>query len=224
MRKAAKARIIEAVNKGQKAAAGVFGYTYVKAELESLVKCLSEKPIGDITMSYLEDALFNVNMLLFVAELDVIRNPHDKGMLVGISTFKDSLSGAVDFFQTLAKPAPQPTHDFELNKIFQDVAYQSNVLLFSASGEAEKLGDLLDAKQKAVFEKAMGKKERFITLANKAAGEAEYTEIADSLSEIGSELTIVASDLKERGCGGAVGVLASEFTNLAKKAHEFMTL
>jgi hypothetical protein len=175
-------------------------------------------------MSYLEDTLFSVNMLLFVAELDVIRNPHDKGMLVGISALKDCLSGAVDFFQTLAKPAPQTTHEHELYKIFQDVAYQSNVLLFSASGEAEKLGGLLDATQKAVFEKALGKKERFVALASKAAGEADFKEIADSLSEIGSELTIVASDLKERGYGGAVEVLASEFTRLAQKAYELLTM
>ena len=215
MRKAAAQKIQEVVQKGKAAAESIVGYSYIKHEVAALVNELSAIPCEEITVSLLEDCLFKLDIFSFAADMDVSRRPDHKAIFEGLTDFKESVSEAIDFFQTLVRPETSPDLGRTVHKRFTDIAFQGNVLLFYTKGEVshEKLGGLLSDEQKAAFGAICNKINKCIQLALNANAETAYKEIADMLYDIHSHMMMEADKLKERG--GAVRFVAGEFKGLA---------
>jgi len=215
MRKAAAQKIQEVVQKGKAAEESIVGYSYIKHEVAALVNELSAIPCEEITVSRLEDCLFKLDIFSFAADMDVSRSPDHKAIFEGLTDFKESVSEAIDFFQTLVRPETSPDLGRTVHKRFTDIAFQGNVLLFYTKGEVshEKLGGLLSDEQKAAFGAICNKINNCIQLGLKANEETAYKEIADMLYDIHTDMMMEADKLKERG--GAIRFIAGEFKGLA---------
>lgn len=215
MRASADEKLQVIIRKGSAAADSIIGYAYIKDEVVNVVHGLSAIHLEEISVSQLEDCLFRLNIISFTADMDVFRNPKDKALFDGLAAFKESLSDAISFFQTLVKLESNPVLERTLPKHFKEIVFQENILLFYTRGEVsyEKLGHLLDNEQKAAFNEICDKINSLILFTHKATEESAYRRIADRLYEINSSLTKESDKLKERG--GAVRFIAGEFKELA---------
>ena len=215
MRKAAAQKIQEVVQKGKAAEESIVGYSYIKHEVAALVNELSAIPCEEITVSQLEDCLFKLDIFSFAADMDVSRRPDHKTIFEGLTDFKESISEAIDFFQTLVRPEISLVLGRNVHKQFTDIAFQGNVLLFYTRGEVshDKLGGFLSDEQKAAFGVICDKINNCIQLALNANEVTAYKEIAETLYGIHSHMMLEADKLKERG--GAVRFIAGEFKGLA---------
>jgi hypothetical protein len=218
MRKAAVEKLQEVVAKGYAAVDSITGYDYIKSEVKSVVAGLSI-PIDEITITTLEESLFKMSIISFAADMDVCRTPNDKVMFENASAFKDSLSEAVEFFKTLAKPESNPVLERPLRERFLDIAYQGNVLLFYVRGEIEKMGSILSPEQKKAFSQICDKINEFISFTHSSTDEPAFNIIADKLYSVHTGMIAQADKLDERG--GAVRYLAEEFKMLAGAATKF---
>jgi hypothetical protein len=212
MRKASADKISTVITKGKVAVDCISGYENIKSEVNNVVICLSV-PIEEVTVSLLEDNLFKLQIISFAADMDVCRNPKDKVLFEGITAFKDSLSEAVEFFRTLVKPESNLVLERTAHKHFQDIAYQGNILLFYSRGEIEKMGGLLNDKQKSAFGEICDKVNDFIQFAQKSDNETAYKPLVDKLYSIHSNMIAQADKLNDRG--GAIRFLAGEFKGFA---------
>jgi len=215
MRKSAAEKIRTAIQKGNAAAGGIIGYSYIKDELEVVVGELSKIPLEDVTVSLLEDCLTKLGIISFAAAMDILRNPKDKALFDGLAEFESSLAETVIFFKTLVKPEDNPILARSNREHFMDITFQLNVLLFYTKGEVshEKLGNLLDGGQKAAFDTICDKISTAIQFARNAAGETTYKEVAGRLYEVTSDMAYESGKLNEHG--GAIKFLADEMRNLA---------
>jgi AraC family transcriptional regulator len=225
MRKTADEKLRAVIQKGKSAADSIGGdsrYAYIRNEVECLVNELSSMPIDNVTVIYLEDCLFKLNVISFAAEMDITRSPKDKELFGGMAAFRESLSEAISFFKNLIMTTmPENTSDSAVSerkpiKHASGIAFQGNILLFYTRGEADKLGNLLDDEQKTAFEKICGKINDFIQFTRNAtekSAESSYKTIADMLYAIHADMTAAADGLKDRG--GSVRFIAGEVKGLA---------
>jgi len=215
MRKAASQKIQEVVKKGKAAEERIVGYSYIKQEVAALVNELSAIPCEEITVSRLEDCLFKLDIFSFAADMDVSRRPDHKAIFEGLTEFKECVSEAIDFFQTLIKPEKSPILECAVRTHFTDIAFQENVLLFYTRGEVsyEKLGKFLSDEQKAAFGVICNHINNCIQFTLNANEETAYKTIAAMLYDIHSHMLMEADKLKENG--GAIRFIAGEFKGLA---------
>jgi AraC-like DNA-binding protein len=222
IRTSAEEKLRAIFQKGNAAAESIIGYAYIKDEVVNVVRELSVIQLEEITVSQLEDYLFRLNIISFAADMDVFRSPKDKALFNGLAAFKESLSDAISFFQTLVKPESDPVLERTVPKYLMGIVFQTNVLLFYTRGEIsyEKLGHLLDDEQKAAFNEICSKINCLTQFMHKATDESAYIKIADRLYDINSSLIKESDKLKERG--GAVRFIASEFKGLADSVMRFV--
>lgn len=215
MRRAAMGKLQEVVQKGRAAEDSIVGYSYIKQEVSALVNELASIPCEDITVARLEDCSFKLEIISFAADMEASGHPDHKAIFEGLTELKSSVSGAIDFFQTLVMPEANPVHGRNLRTHFMDIAFQGNILLFYTKGEVsdEKLGNHLSDEQKAAFCAICDEVDDFIQSALRTDAETAYKIIADSLYEIYYDMIAEADKLKERG--GAIRFIAGEFKGLA---------
>ncbi|GHU79591.1 hypothetical protein FACS1894191_2730 [Clostridia bacterium] len=217
MRKTAADKLREVIEKGRAAEESIVGYSYyIKHEIAVIVNELSETPYEDVTVSRLEDYLFKLDIIALAADADIFRSPEDGAMFDGLAIFKESLSEAVEFFQTLVRPESGPASESAARKRFTDIAFQGNIFLFYIRGEVEKLGGLLDDGQKAAFGAICGRIDEFIQFALRAGEETDRETIAGKLYDIHSGMAAEAEKLAARG--GAILFLAGQVKLLAESA------
>jgi AraC family transcriptional regulator len=205
MRKTAAERVQAVTEAGKTAAEKLVDYPYIRDEVRSIINGLSEMP----ELAELEDALFRLHIVKFAADTDTYRNPDKRAQFSGLTVFATCLEDATAFFKTLPNDCGTPGRAEE--KCFRDIAFQTNIFLFYTKGETEKLGKLLNAEQKAAFEKILKRISETISLAQ---SQSEYSAIAGNLRGIQAALTAEAVKLEKRG--GAVSFLAEQFGNLAE--------
>lgn len=217
MKNAADEKMQSVVQKGRSATL-IIGedshYNYIRNEVRCLVNEISSVPPENITVSYLEDCLFKQSIISFAAETDIMRNPNDKQLFDGLAEFKESLADAIDFFRTLVMPERVSVSENVPPKIFTDVMFQGNILLFYTRGEFDKLEHLLSDEQRDTFNKICTQINDFIQFSINAAKIHAYKKIADMLYTINAEMMTEAEKLKDYG--GAVRFIAGEFKNLAE--------
>ena len=217
MRRNAADMIKNAINKGNDAVSGIDGYLYIRDEIGHLVNEISSVPVEDITVSFLKDCLFRIDIISFAASVDIVRSPKDEAMFKGVASFKESLAEAANYFGTLIKPEKEKVAERTSKQCLLDIAYQGNILLFYTRGEVshEKLGHLLDDGQKARFEGICRKINDLIISMHNPTEDLTYAKIAGSLNEVKADMCAAADDLKEKG--GAVRFIANEFGALAER-------
>jgi AraC family transcriptional regulator len=223
MRNTAKEKLLAVIQKGKSAADSIGGdsrYAYIKREVENLVNELSSMQPENVTVIYLENCLFKLNVISFAAEIDILRTPNDKALFNGLAAFHDSLSEAKSFFQTLIMPESNPTLEHTPIKHASGIAFSGNILLLYTRGEVDKLDNLLNAEQRSSWGIICNKINDFILFTSAATEESAYKEIADMLYAINEDIMAEVNKLKEYG--GAVKFIADEFKGLADSVTAFI--
>jgi hypothetical protein len=215
MRKTAAEKVSKAAQKARAAADRINGYGYIKTELMKMAGALDA---ASVTLDLLDDFEFSLQIILLAADTDVQRSGgRDKEMFGGIQEFKNSLQEAMDFVQTLPAPVPETPSTGIFKKVLIDIAFQTNLLFFFTRGEGEKLGDLLDEKQKAAFEAIYNKINDVIEL-SRGGDETVFGRLTGMVFEIRESILTEADQLNERG--GALRYIAHEMKNLGDKIAE----
>jgi len=216
IRKNAADKVQAAIHAGRAAADKIIGYDYIKNEIVHLTDELAAKPLDEITMDWLEDNLYKMHIISFIAETDILRNPPDKINFDGIAAFESSLREASEFFATFVREEDPISEERDNKKFLMDVVYQGNIMLFLLYGEIEKLGkeqignkSLLDDEQKTGFILICDKVNEFIRLAHKNQDEMVLKTVVDMLYAIKVEMAVQADMLGEYG--GAIRYLGGEF-------------
>ncbi len=210
MRGSALTRLSDIVAQGKNAVDSLQGYLYIKYEVSYLVDQLSRLKPEQVTVQYLEDTLFKLDIIAFAADMDIFRRPDHKGMFEGIKGFRDSLLSAIDYFSSIVIPKDTPVAERPLAKHFTDISFQGNILAFYINGEVsdEKLGRLLTQEQKDEFGSISTKLRELIQYCQSATDTSAFKVIADMLYEISDSLVAQADSLEKQG--GAVRFLAGE--------------
>ena len=73
MRKSSIEKITEIKNKGNIVIESIEGYDYIKNGVKSLIKWIEDKPINEISVQFLDDCLFKLNIIIFAADVDEMR-------------------------------------------------------------------------------------------------------------------------------------------------------
>ena len=201
MREHAKEKLQEAVEKGRAAASSLladptYPYAYIAEGLMAIVDELSSMTLEEVTVSALEDYFFRLDMIKFAADMDALRMPSHKALFDGISDFREAISEAAAFFQSLSEEIIQaPAAPAKIPA--GELAFQENVLLFYLKGEIQKLGPHLNESQKAAFDSICKKLQTAInqTLTCDEADEAAVEEITKILNDIYTEMTTEAEKL-----------------------------
>ena len=219
MRKQAEQRIKKAVKSGRAAAETLsdptLPYGYIADGIMDIVEGLDSLALEDVTLSYLTDAAFTLEMIRFAACMDILRAPQHRQLFDGISAFKAELDKAARFFRELAgddlwefwKNENNSERDFTKDRICKDLAMQESVVLFYLKGEIQKLGNAhLDENQETTFSAICSKLEMAIKISRSTVNEEEKNKITELLFEAYEDLTSEAERLGPYG--GAIRYLA----------------
>lgn len=221
MRKQAKQRIQNAVESGRKAAEVLsdpaLPYGYIADGIMTIAEELDSLALEDVTLSFLTDAVFTLEMIRFAACMDILRAPQHKQLFDGISDFKEKLDEAARFFQDLTEDSLRTFRETENNpdgyfsedQVYKDLAMQEGVALFCLKGEIRKLEDAhLDTRQKTAFNAICSKIDEAIKVSRSLVNEEGKNNIVELLGEAYDELTKEAERLNPYG--GAVQYLAEK--------------
>lgn len=219
MRDKAKDMLGKAAAKGREAAQTLLKnpalpYTYIGDEVKNVADELASVPLEEVTVSLLEDLLFRLGIIISAAEIDVLRHPDDRPLFEGLSGFMGQLQEAAAFFQSLSKDfireMPEEKHitpGRSIGKVYQDMAFQWNILLFYLKGEIQKLGSHLNREQKEILLSACCQLDKAIHLAQTGDG-ANGEEISGIVQDVCGNLEAEAKKLAI--CGAPVQFIASE--------------
>ena len=193
MRKNARQALDDAIDKGRRALGILWEdtalpYAYIAEEVGALTDEISALALEELTVGRLENDLLRLDMVLFAADMDVLRAPSHEPLFRGIADFREQLARAMEIFQKLAWDAPQAQTEEEESretrrKKYSDLALQESILLFSLKGEIQKLDGCLTQEQKAAADVICDSMKRVIGLAEHAADREVAGEIAGVLGE-----------------------------------------
>lgn len=220
MREEARRRIRDAVEAGMAAAGRLsdpaLPYGYLAEGVREIAEELDSLALEDVTLYFLEDAVFRMGTILFAADMDLLRAPQHRQLLDGISDFGKKLEETAEFFRNLsgdafacgeAKAASGGERGEQ--KLYGDLAMQEGILLFYLKGEIQKLGNThLEAGQRAALDAVCAKMDRAVKLARNASDKGAGKEISGLLHEAYDGLKAEAGRLGIYG--GAIEYLAEE--------------
>jgi len=181
----------------------------------------------ELTAELLEMCMFQLKILRIASKVDVFRWPDSKPMFDGMDVFMDALVDAEDLCRTIVKPPSPPSPDDIKLRVLQNIAFQTNILLFFTRSELEKLGILLETgsflsdEQKTAFNLIEGKMNAVISTALNATEDSVFVEMADKVYEVVGLMETEAEKLGVRG--GCIKIINGEYKNLADKINHCIT-
>ena len=182
-------------------------YTYIADGITAIVNELSLMPLEEVTVSLLEDYLLRLDVIVAAADMDVLRMPSHKALFCGISDFREQISEAAIFFQSLWEDVVQTSTKPE--KSFANaLAFQGTILLFFLKGEIQKLEPHLNQSQKASFDVICENLDAAIRQAYCEEDDLDVKEIAQSFQDTYEKLTAEAGKLGIYG--GTIQFIADE--------------
>lgn len=227
MRENAGEKLKNAIQKGELAGKRLLEnpdlpYAYIGDEILEIVREISSVPLEKITVNFLEDCMFRVDIIVFAADVDVLREPSHQWLFEGISEFRERLKEAFSFFQGLAEDifgggkAPEEGRTLErtVEKSFSDLTFQGNILLFYLKGEIRKLRTYLDEGQQMAFDTICSKLGNALDLAHQAKGKEDAEKIAKVLKDVNEKVMEEAGKLGD--FGAAVKIIAEEIGRMEK--------
>lgn len=212
MREQAKEKLQQAVECGKAAVSRLLNdsnlpYTYIADEIMAIADELSLLPLEEVTVSLLEDYLLRLDVVVGAAEMDVLRMPSHKAIFCGISEFREQISEAAVFFQSLWDDVI-PALDEPKKSSTSDITFQGTLLLFYLKGEIQKLAPHLNQGQKAVFDDICEKMSASVRQSSFEADDTDDREIAQSFQDIYKKITSEAVNLGLYG--GPIKFIADE--------------
>jgi AraC-like DNA-binding protein len=221
MRKTAAQKVQNAIQAGHLARDNIQEYAlYIKEELGNLVAKLSHGSMEKLTVSFLDDVMLQLRIIMMAAKVDVFRQPESKPMFEGMKRFMDSLTEAADFCREVPQPDDQPRLMEMKGYLLDSILFQSCVLLFLYRSEKEKMGaqpkrgSLLTDAQQEILDRIEENISGYIGRLHQT-GSAAFAEAAASMDEIAASLKTVSGQLTEHG--GALAILADQFETLGDK-------
>ena len=212
MREQAKEKLQKAVEQGKIAANRLSNdfnlpYTYIADGITAIVNELSLMPLEEVTVSLLEDYLLRLDVIVAAADMDVLRMPSHKALFFGIFDFREQISEAAIFFQSLWDDVIQSSGKLEKSSA-SDLAFQGTLLLFFLKGEIQKLEPHLNQSQKAAFDVICENMGVAVRRANCEADDKNIKEIAQSFQDTYEKMTAEAGKLGIYG--GPIQFIADE--------------
>lgn len=208
-----------AVHVGMNALESLTGYGYIKDEVSAIVDELSCLSYEEISPAYLEGLIFRLDIIAFAASIDITRNPADSAMLKELNTFLNCLIETKSIFEDIPMLRETMPGQCNVEKCFEDIAYQGNILLFYIKGEQEKLCKLLTEDHKARFSAITEKMKVFIHIAIESEVTYDcngaYSHLVTALTEILDLMNFEAKALTDKG--GAIAFIAAEIEKLRAK-------
>lgn len=202
MRETAQSLLDRAAAKGKAAYEAILAdpslpYGYIGDEVRYIAEGLAAVPLEQMTAALLEDLIFRLDIIDSAAGMDAIRAPFHRKIFGGISEFKDRLREAEEFFQGLSRDAIRPVEDGVRSsaKMYRDMAFQGNILLFYLRGEIQKLASRLTPEQKTSFGDICQRTGAAIKMALEARTEEDRQAVIKALGEVHRELTTEADKL-----------------------------
>ena len=229
MRETAGKKISAAVDACNAAALALIKYpyyAYIKDELDGIARIISEIPQSEITAKRLDDCLFSLDIVIFAAETDIFRMPAHKPVFEGVYEFKKRLADAEEFHRSLSEDFNRAETQcgevsgdgYNLKKVFEDMAFQGNILFFVTKGETQKMGTFLNDEGRAAFEKIFAQFSGAIERIKIADDKTDLKNITASLKEIHGEMIKQADALGPHGA--CIRYIAKEFEHFCVKAEE----
>ncbi|MCL2628199.1 MAG: hypothetical protein FWD44_05850, partial [Oscillospiraceae bacterium] len=217
MRKSSIEKINEIKNNGQNIIDSIDGYDYIKNEITALVKGIEDKPIDEVSALFLDDCLFKLNIIIFAAEVDEMRQGGEIPGFKNLTVLKDSLSDAISFFDTLVKPESGQNMEHTADKQLEDYAFMCNILSFFLRGELDghKLGSVIDETQKISFNEICNSLDSVMNRLNNSTDTSNIKEIANRLYGVKADLITQADILGDKG--GVIEYLSFEIGNVAER-------
>lgn len=239
MRKNAERRIQMAVEKGKAAVSELsenpaLPYSYITEEIKAVTDGLISMPLEEVTVSCLENALFRLDIIVFAADVEVLRVPSYKLHFDSIMAFREKIREAAEFFQGLPAEIAHRSAECEAGQgdvtgytgdgKYSGIAFEGNVLLFWLKGEIQKLDNAhLNEEQKAALHVICNKMASAIRPEEQSSNGSIYgseNETADKenggiteiLQEVYDELTVQAEKLGMYG--GPMQYIAEELKQL----------
>ena len=212
MREQAKEKLQKAVEQGKIAVDRLMNdsnlpYTYIADGITAIINELSMIPLEEVTVSLLEDYLLRLDVIVAAADMDVLRMPSHKELFYGISDFREQISEAAIFFQSLWEDVIQTSGKPEKSSII-DLAFHGSLLMFFLKGEIQKLEPHLNQSQKTAFDAICENMEAVVHQAYCEADDIDVKEIAQSFKDTYEKLTAEAERLGIYG--GPVQFIANE--------------
>lgn len=198
-------------------------YGYIADGVREITEELNSIAPEEVSAYLLEDAVSRMEVILFAADMDILRMPQHRQLFDGLLNFKEKLSEAADFFRSLSGDAAETIasveKDLEIERtaerMYSDLAAQEGILLFYLKGEIEKLGKAhLDERQEEALNAVCRKLDRAVRMARNASEGIEGSEMKKLLREAYEEMTAEAEKLDLYG--GAIRYLAEELKKLLK--------
>ena len=212
MREQAKEKLQKAVEQGKIAVDRLMNdsnlpYTYIADGITAIINELSMIPLEEVTVSLLEDYLLRLDVIVAAADMDVLRMPSHKELFYGISDFREQISEAAIFFQSLWEDVIQTSGKPEKSSTI-DLAFHGSLLMFFLKGEIQKLEPHLNQSQKTAFDAICENMEAVVHQAYCEADDIDVKEIAQSFQDTYEKLTAEAERLGIYG--GPVQFIANE--------------
>lgn len=227
MRESAEEKLRNAIQKGENAGRRFLEnpdlpYAYIGDEILAIVREISSVPLEKVTVNFLEDCMFRVDIIAFAADVDVLRQPSHQQLFEDISEFQAELKEVFSFFESLSEDifgkgeAEQESHTLERTaaKGFSDLAFQGKILLFYLKGEVRKLGTYLNESQRTAFAGICGRLEEALRLAQTAKGQEDAEKIAEILGQVYEAGVHESEALGD--FGAPVGLIAEEIGRMEK--------
>lgn len=220
MRQNGAQRLQAAVQAGRDAAGKLsdpaLPYGYISEGIMEIAERLSEMSLEELTVSELEDFQFRLDTIAYAARMDALREPSHESAFDGISIFQRKLNDLTEFMQNLSEEVVRTSEETErgasqgrsMEKMYADLAMQEGILLFWLKGEIQKLGTILEERQKSVLEAVCDKMAQAVRQCGGKQVEKEAEEILRLLGEAYAELITRAEELGEYG--GALAYIAEE--------------
>lgn len=151
IRKNAQERLKKAIEAGRAAAEKLSNpalpYLYIVEEILGMTEKLSALSPEKVTVYELENLLFQLETVLFAAEIDMLRETSNRELFAGISDFEKCLKETLEFFRNLPEGVMKIYADSgkehvlvpNPEKKYKDLAMQAEILLFYLKGEIQKL-------------------------------------------------------------------------------------
>ena len=199
MREQAKEKLQKAVEQGKIAADRLLNdsslpYTYIADGITAIINELSLMPLEEVTFSLLEDYLLRLDVIVAAADMDVLRMPSHKVLFSGISDFREQISEAAIFFQSLWDDVVQASGKPEKSSA-NALAFQGTLLLFFLKGEIQKLESHLNHNQKAIFDAICENMGAAVRQPYCESNDTDGKEIAQSFQDTYEKLTAEAEKL-----------------------------
>lgn len=222
MKKSAKQLLQKAIESGEFAASVLisdnqYPYTYIADEITRITNTLSMLTPEEVTLSMLEDCKFQLDMIVFTADIDAMRVPSHKPLFNNILTFQENIREVTAFFQLLSTAFSQTRSESgqasssscSLRNSCKSRASKINILLFYLKGELQKLGDShLSTEQRAAFDTICRELALIIQIAETTADSTTCSQINEKLKKTHDKLM---AQSKELGIyGSAIQYLAEE--------------